>query len=213
MYAKFRSALLSILTVFAVAGCAGSAIVENDVSTPAADTLTIQGSAPTSVKVGDSYLFRPVTSGGSGTIQFTIQNKPSWASFDTNSGALTGSPTAADVGISSNIMISASDESAATALPAFALMVTQIAMGSATVSWTPPTQNTDGSALTNLAGFRIWYGTSSQALNRVVEISNAGLTRYVIENLSPTTYFFAVTAYTVTGAESDFSNIARKTID
>jgi hypothetical protein len=213
VFIKSPSALLSYLVASAVVGCAGPATQEIDVSTPAAATLTIQGSPPTSVKVGDSYLFRPVASGGSGAIRFTIQNKPPWASFDTDTGALTGSPTTADVGTVSNIIIGASDGSTATALPAFTLTVTQIAMGSATVSWTPPTQNTDGSALTNLAGFRIWYGTGSQALNRVVEVSNAGLTRYVIENLSPTTYFFAVTAYTTSGVESVLSSIASKTIN
>ena len=56
--------------------------------------------------------------------------------------------------------------------------------GSATLSWTPPTQNTDGSALTNLAGYRILYGTSASALTQTIEIANPGLATYVVTGLS-----------------------------
>jgi hypothetical protein len=213
MYVKFRSTLFAALSAIVITGCAGPPTVENNLSLPATDALAIEGSAATSVRVGETYLFRPVTTGGAGPVHFTIQNGPSWASFDANTGALTGSPAAADVGTTSNIVISASDGGATASLPPFALTVTQIATGSATVSWTPPTQNTDGSALANLAGFRIAYGTSAQALNHVVEVANVGMTRYVIDNLSPATYFFAVKAYTTAGVESDYSNIASKTIN
>ena len=76
--------------------------------------------------------------------------------------------------------------------------------------WTAPTQNTDGSALTNLAGFRIYYGTSSTALTQIVQIANPSVSTYVVEGLSPTTYYFAVRAYTSSGAESVNSNVATK---
>ena len=82
-----------------------------------------------------------------------------------------------------------------------------------TLSWTPPTQNEDGSPLTNLRGFRAYYGTSSSNLSSVVEIPNAGVTTAVVENLSPATWFFAVKAYTTEGVESSFSNIASKQIN
>jgi hypothetical protein len=90
--------------------------------------------------------------------------------------------------------------------------VSDVATGSASLSWTPPTRNTDGSTLTNLAGYKIYYGTSSGALNKTVQISNAGVSSYVIENLSPATYYFAVKAYTTTGVESALSNTASKVI-
>ena len=44
-------------------------------------------------------------------------------------------------------------------LPAFSITVTQVGLGSMSLSWTPPTQNTDGSALTDLAGYKLYYGT------------------------------------------------------
>lgn len=41
--------------------------------------------------------------------------------------------------------------------------IAQAAGPTATVSWTPPTQNEDGSALTNLAGYTIrWYRAGAQ---------------------------------------------------
>src|SRR6185295_12827691 len=131
--------------------------------------------------------------------------KPPWASFSTSTGRLSGTPAAADVGSYSNIVISVSDGSASASLPAFAISVTQVANGSATITWTPPTQNTDGSSLTNLAGYRLYYGTNSSSLTQTVQIANAGASSYVVEDLSPATWFFAVKAYNSSGAESDLS--------
>jgi hypothetical protein len=84
--------------------------------------------------------------------------------------------------------------------------------GSATLSWTPPTQNTNGTTLTNLAGYRIFYGTSATSLTRSVQIANAGVSRYVVENLASGRWYFSVRAYTSTGAESAGSNMAYVTV-
>jgi hypothetical protein len=116
------------------------------------------------------------------------------------------------VGSYANVTIRVSDGKATTSLPAFAIAVTQVANGSATVSWAAPTRNTDGSALSNLAGYRILYGTSSNALYQTIQVANPGIASYVVENLSPATYYFAVKAYTSTGAESSQSNVSSKTI-
>ena len=82
----------------------------------------------------------------------------------------------------------------------------------ATVNWMPPTQNVDGSALTDLAGFRIHYGTSRTSLGKRIDIANPGLTSYSIENLGAATWFFGVTAYSRSGVESELSVLASKTI-
>ena len=84
--------------------------------------------------------------------------------------------------------------------------------GSVTLSWSPPTQNTDGSALTNLAGFRIVYGTSATALTQTIEVNNAALSSYVVSGLTAGTWYFAVKAYNAAGAESVNSNVANKTL-
>ena len=63
-------------------------------------------------------------------------------------------------------------------------------------------ENTDGSTLTDLAGFRIDYGTSAGALNQTVEIANPGLATYVVNGLTSGNWYFAVWAYNSAGAES-----------
>jgi hypothetical protein len=126
---------------------------------------------------------------------------------------LWGTPTAAHADTYPGIRISVSDGTATVSLPLFTITVQQIQLGSATLSWTPPTQNEDGTPLTNLRGFRIYYGQSSAALGTMIEIPNAGITTAMVENLSPATWYFAVKAYTTDGVESTFSNVASKQID
>jgi hypothetical protein len=173
----------------------------------------ISGSPPSSVQAGTAYTFQPSASDADGDdLSFQISNLPSWATFDSASGAVSGTPTSADIGTTSDIVITVSDGMARTALAAFSIAVTQISTGSATISWLPPTQNTDGTTLTDLAGFRIYYGTSASALTQVANLTNRGLTSYMVENLAAATWYFTVRAYAADGAESASSNIASKTI-
>jgi hypothetical protein len=85
-------------------------------------------------------------------------------------------------------------------------------VGAATVEWLPPLTATDGSTLTNLAGYRIYYGTDVKRMTSRIEVKNAGVLTYVIEGLTPATYYFAVTAFNVHGQESARSNAGRKII-
>jgi hypothetical protein len=80
------------------------------------------------------------------------------------------------------------------------------------VSWVPPTQRTDGSALTNLAGYRIRYGTSATALTQVLQLDGISLTSYMIEGLTPGAWYFAVSAVDTGGLESQPSAPASKAI-
>jgi hypothetical protein len=112
----------------------------------------------------------------------------------------------------SNIVIRVSDGKTTVSLPAFSVTVLAVASGSATLSWTPPTQNTDGSPLTNLAGYRIYWGTAPGNYTSSVTLTNPGLSSYVVSSLAPGTYYFVVTARNSTGVESVLSNMASKTI-
>jgi hypothetical protein len=81
--------------------------------------------------------------------------------------------------------------------------------GTATLSWNAPTTNTDGTPLTDLAGYKVYYGTKSRTYTNSTVIGK--VTTYTI-NLASGTYYFTVTAYDSTGLESTFSNEAAKTI-
>jgi predicted phage tail protein len=105
-----------------------------------------------------------------------------------------------------------SDGQASTSLPAFSISVLQSATGRATVQWTAPTTNTDGSALTDLVGYRLAYGHTSDDLDQSVSVNDASTTNYTIENLTSGQWFFAVYAVNSLGFESDISNVASKTI-
>ena len=85
-------------------------------------------------------------------------------------------------------------------------------IGTAMVEWTPPTQYSDGSAATDLAGHRVYYGTDPNALTRVINVEGTAYTSQFIDNLAPGTWYFAVTAYNGNGLESRRSSIHRKTI-
>jgi Fibronectin type III domain len=85
-------------------------------------------------------------------------------------------------------------------------------VGSAELSWMPPTENTDGSVLTDLAGYEIQYGRTSTELSETISLTNPSLNRYLVENLSPGTWYFALTAINSQGVHSVFSSVASKTI-
>jgi hypothetical protein len=80
------------------------------------------------------------------------------------------------------------------------------------VTWTAPTANTNGSALTDLAGYTIYYGTSPTALTKSVSVANAGATDQVVQGLTGGTWYFAVTAYTSGGLQSSYSTVISRTI-
>jgi hypothetical protein len=80
------------------------------------------------------------------------------------------------------------------------------------VSWSAPTANTDGSALTNLAGYRVYYGTAPNTLNQSLDVPSAGATDFVIQGLKTGLWYFAVVAYTNTGLESTHSSVVSKSI-
>jgi hypothetical protein len=86
------------------------------------------------------------------------------------------------------------------------------APGTVTLSWIPPTENTNGTPLTNLAGYHIRYGTNPGDLSQSIDLSGTSTTAYEISGLSPGTYYFAVSAYTAMGAESAPSDVGYKTI-
>lgn len=85
--------------------------------------------------------------------------------------------------------------------------------GSVTLNWVPPTENVDGTPLTNLAGYDIHYGTASGKYTQTISVSNAGISTYVVQNLTPGTYYFSVTAVNSAGTESPMSSEVSTTVN
>jgi hypothetical protein len=172
---------------------------------------TISGAPPSQALQGSQYSFIPTAIDANGdTLTFTITGTPAWATFNASTGRLSGIPT--QVGTSSNIRISVTDGTTTVNLPAFTITVVATATGSALLSWNPPTQNTDGSPLNNLAGYKVYWGTSQTNLANAVVVNNAGLSSYMVEQLTPATWYFAVSAINLSGMESAQSNVASKQV-
>jgi len=90
---------------------------------------------------------------------------------------------------------------------------TNFAVGTALLSWTPPTANTDESTLTNLAGYRIYYGTESGSYDETITLDSTELTSYLIENLPAATWYFTMTAYNSDNLESAYSEEVSKVVN
>jgi len=136
-----------------------------------------------------------------------------WATFDTANGTLYGTPASANVGTTSNIVISVSDGKVTSSLPAFSIAVAAPNLATVTLSWVPPTTNTDGTPVTGLSGFKVYYGTASGQYSQTLTVSGAATTSVVIEGLVPgNTWYFAVKAYNNSGTESVYSQEVSTTI-
>ena len=177
----------------------------------------INGDPATTVTEGQLYSFTPTTSDPEGdSLVFTINNLPAWTSFNQFTGTLTGTPTTANIGLYQDIVISVSDGNTTVSLAPISIMVNTAAVttGSADISWVIPATRTDGTPLqlSEIDGFRIYMGATSNNLTMVVDLNDRTITRYTMTNLTSGTYYFAITTYDIDGNESQFSNIAGKSV-
>ena len=85
--------------------------------------------------------------------------------------------------------------------------------GTASLSWLAPTQNTDGSPATDLAGYRVYHGIAADALDEIFQVPGASSTSYTVSQLGPGTHYFRVAAYTAAGLEGAMSAVGSKTIN
>ncbi|MEO1202682.1 MAG: putative Ig domain-containing protein [Pseudomonadota bacterium] len=174
---------------------------------------TIGGTPPTQIAANSSFSFTPVATDADGDgLSFDIDNQPSWASFDETTGEISGTPIEADVGVYADIVISVNDGSDTASLGPFSVEVVAVGSGTAsvTITWTAPTRNEDGSDLTDLAGFTLYYGVQSGTYTEQISIDNPAITSFVVEGLVPGTYYFVATATNSSGEESRLSGEAVK---
>lgn len=76
---------------------------------------------------------------------------------------------------------------------------------SSSITWIPPTENTDGSPLVDLAGYKIYYGPESRVYYQRIDVPDPARDSYELE-VAPGAYYIAMTAYNVAGIESPLSN-------
>ncbi len=215
--------LFILLVILFGASCSGGASTESTNSPPPPSPPppppptnsppVISGSPQQQVTEGQAYAFTPSASDPDGDVlTFSIVNQPAWANFNTGSGALTGTPQNSDIGVTTDVTISVSDGSVSASLPAFDLSVGAIQLGSATVSWTAPATNADGTALTDLDGFYVHYGMSSGSYSRTATVDDENATSLQIDSLDAGSWYFVVTAFDTAGNESAASSEVSKAV-
>lgn len=215
-FAQLPQTLIALCALCVLGGCGGGGGGGEKAAPPSGSTgtaPTIQGNPGVTVAPAQTYSFQPsATDPDSSNLTFTATNLPAWMRVDRSSGLLTGTPAGSDIGTYAGITITVSDGTSTATLGPFSVTVTDAGTGSATLSWLPPTENSDGTPLTNLAGYEIRYGLSRDAMSKVVSLDNPSLSIYVLENLTSGTWYFAVLAVNAAGMTSPLSNVASKTI-
>src|ERR1700730_7321937 len=170
---QIRNVVLCSLLTFGLAACGA------DGASSSTDTASASESAPSLVNPSVGFIDRTSsTESGSTTVAATTP-VPSTAGSAPGS---TGTTTVASSNKTSTKPVSTGS-------------------GSATLDWMPPTENSDGTVLTNLAGYTVYYGTSPSSLTQSVKVTNPGLASYTMSNLPSGTWYFAVTSYSSAGLE------------
>ena len=90
--------------------------------------------------------------------------------------------------------------------------IRQTGTGSAALYWTAPTQNTDGSPITDLSGYYIYYGSDPTQPMQILSISDPSATSVQLGGLVNGTWYFAAAAYNSLGIASDLSAVASTTM-
>jgi hypothetical protein len=165
--------------------------------------------------VGSHWSFQPSAADPDNDLLiYSVENAPSWTAFHPGNGLLEGTPGDEDVATWEDIVISVSDGIHAAELPAFSLKVhaRDAVRGNATLSWQPPLERVDGSPVGPLSGYRILYGRTPRNYMWSAEITNPSITRFVVDNLTPGRWYFAIIAVTTDGLESEPSAEVSKRI-
>jgi hypothetical protein len=197
-----RNVVLCSLLAFGLAACGAS---EGSSSSGTASAASDSTSSVVSPSVG--LVDRSSGTGTPSTVDTTATN----VAANTTQGA---APVSSTTPTSSHTAASTTTPATGTVPPTGTTPVpsNNPSTGTVTLDWMPPTENTDGSVLSNLAGYTVYYGTSPGNLTQSLKITNPGLTAYTVSNLPSGTWYFAVTSYSSTGVESSRTGVVSTTI-
>jgi len=204
-YYRSRSLGYSFVVLFltsVLVACGGGGGGGGSVASVFNASPDISGTPVTSVAEDDSYSFTPIAEDADGdTLTFSILNLPAWAGFDPTTGALTGTPTNADVGTTSGILISVSDgNNPEESLPAFDLTVNNVndtptiggtpvttTVDFAPYSFTPTAEDVDGDTLTfSIQNPPAWasFDPATGALTGTPTNTDVGITNGIVISVS-----------------------------
>jgi hypothetical protein len=178
---------------------------------------SISGIPSDSITVGELYSFSPTTfDPDEESLSYSVDNLPAWAEFDPVTGTLSGIPESVDVGLYEDITITVTDGSVSASLSNLSILVNAEVSptGIVQLAWKVPETRTDGTLLSldDVAGFKVYMGTSTENLEMLVDLGQDLTTSYVVTGLDAGIYYFTVTTYDIEGNESPFSNIAEKQV-
>jgi hypothetical protein len=170
--------------------------------------LTISGTPPNTAQVGLEWRFEPTINPKDGNLTVDVFDIPDWVDLVPSTGLMYGVPGEGDVGAWEEIRVQVTNGSSSVSLPSFSIHVVAQGTyeGTALLSWLPPTERVDGSPIGELGGYRILYGEASGRYDRVIAVNDPGITSYLVEDLGPGTWYFALVAITSDGIASTRSN-------
>lgn len=218
-----KNVLSAVLFSFSLTGCITVTVespeepLTDSTSTDGATTPppsnrspVLSGTPGTQIDINTPYTFTAIASDADNDIlTFSIINKPDWASFDTTTGTLSGTPTVA--GEFPEIEIGVSDGKVTAKLTAFNLVVNAPALPetpvtySVTIHWQAPTQNINNEISEPLIAYKIFFGSEAGNPDHTITVTNGEISEYQITNLSSGGYYFSMSAITESGMESDAS--------
>ncbi len=189
------------------------------VTPPVQPPPTITGTPATTIQAGSRYAFQPSATGPSGmTLTFSVTGLPAWASFNSNTGAISGTPSNAQAGTYSNIVVSVSDGAMSASLPAFSIVVaavttppvdtapvisgtpaTTVQAGQA-YAFTPTASDANGDALTfSIQNAPSWaaFSTTSGKLSGTPASGNVGTTANIVITVSDGTKTASLPAFSL----------------
>ena len=226
MQRRSRNLLRAFLPLVALCFCHACSVRKESAAgtTPGAVGLpAISNNAPPTIvlasvkdgQVGATFDYQPVAQDPeSDELRFSATNLPTWASLDTTSGRISGTPGPNDAGLYESISITVADATHKVVTAPFSITVNPAApesgSGVASLQWETPPSKVDGEPLDDLAGYRILYGRSSSDLDHSVLITDPATTSYQFSTLSSGVWYFAGVAVTSSGLEGPPAGFATK---
>jgi hypothetical protein len=206
--------LCSALSMYGCGGGGGGLPGTGNAEAPSASGLSVAITNPDAAEIDTTDDVMSLA--GIATSAIGV-NSVSWESDQGHTGSANGTddwtideiPLALGV---NTITVSATDVSGDRRSDTIVINRESEGAGVITLSWVPPTERTDGSALTDLAGYKIHYGRMSGVYDYEINLTTPGLATYVVENLVPGDWYFTLTAYDSGGLESELSNEAHRLI-